>query len=371
MTSQLERPAGSGTAATPAAEDPALARKAPGVEAPTPKKQDTNAPPNKRTLLSLAPLPVPVLKSLLNLSPGVADTDIIAGHDMSAEELAKAFATADVVLGDFTFKQGIGRELLAKAGPLKLIQQPSVGYERIDVKACSERGIRVANTPGANTVGVAEHTIALGLAMLRKLIPANRSVREGRWEQTTLHPSELQHKTWGIVGLGQIGRDVALRLRPFGLNKLLYYDVRQAPKEVEAQCGVEYCALPTLLISSDIVSLHAPSTEANLNMIGANELSSMKDGAYLINVARGSLVDEAALAQALRDGVIAGAAIDVFAEEPPGASDPLFKVEEDKLLLSPHIAGVSSESARRIMIMAMENVGRALAGLDPLYVINP
>ncbi len=119
------------------------------------------------------------------------------------------------------------------------------------------------------------------------------------------------------------------------------------------------------------MSLHAPSTEANLNMIGANELSSMKDGAYLINVARGSLVDEAALAQALRDGVIAGAAIDVFAEEPPGASDPLFKVEEDKLLLSPHIAGVSSESARRIMIMAMENVGRALAGLDPLYVINP
>jgi phosphoglycerate dehydrogenase-like enzyme len=343
------------------------------MEVPTPKNPDTSGLPNKKTLLSMAPLPVPVLKSLLNLSPGVADTDIIAGHDMSDEELAKAITKADAVLGDFTFKRGIGRDLLAKAGPLKLklIQQPSVGYEHIDIKACSERGIRVANTPGANTVSVAEHTIAFGLAMLRKLIPANRSVREGRWEQTALHPSELQHKTWGIVGLGQIGRDVALRLRPFGLNKVLYYDVRQAPKEVEAQCGVEYCALRTLLISSDIVSLHAPSTEANRNMIGANELSSMKDGAYLINVARGSLVDETALAQALRDGVIAGAAIDVFAEEPPGAADPLLKVEEDKLLLSPHIAGVSSESARRIMIMAVENVGRALAGLDPLYVINP
>jgi glyoxylate reductase len=325
----------------------------------------------KKTLLSLAPLPVEVLKSLLQLSPGVPDTDVVAGHDMSAEELAKAFATADVVLGDFTFKQGIGRELLAKAGPLKLIQQPSVGYERIDVKACSERGIRVANTPGANTVSVAEHTIAMGLAMLRKLIPANRSVREGRWEQTTLQPIELSRKTWGLVGLGQIGRAVALRLRPFGLTKVFYYDVRQAPKEVEEQCGVEYCALPTLLISSDIVSLHAPSTEATRNMIGSNELSSMKSGAYLINVARGNLVDEAALAQALRDGLIAGAATDVFAEEPPGAADPLLKVHEDKLPLSPHIAGVSSESARRIMIMAAENIGRALAGRDPLYVVNP
>ena len=226
MTSQLERPAGSGTAATPAAEDPALARKAPGVEAPTPKKQDTNAPPNKRTLLSLAPLPVPVLKSLLHLSPGVADTDIIAGHDMSAEELAKAFAKADVVLGDFTFEQGIGKELLAKAGPLKLIQQPSVGYDNIDVES-----VFGAGNPGGQHASrkyrrrVAEHTIAMGLALLRKLIPANRSVREGRWERLTLQPSELRHKTWGMVGLGRIGRDVALRLRPFGLNKVLYYDL--------------------------------------------------------------------------------------------------------------------------------------------------
>jgi glyoxylate reductase len=357
MSAQSES-AERGTAATLAAQDSALAQ---------------SAPSKKKTLLSMAPLPASVLKTLLNLPPGVADTEVIVGYGMSDEELADAIAKADVVLGDFTFAHGIGRELLAKAGPLKLklIQQPSVGYEHIDVKACSERGIRVANTPGANTVSVAEHTIAFGLAMLRKLIPANRSVRAGRWEQMTLQPVELQHKTWGIVGLGQIGRDVALRLRPFGLNNVLYYDVRQASKEVEAQCGVEYCALQTLLISSDIVSLHAPSTEANRNMIGADELSSMKEGAYLINVGRGSLVDETALTQALRDGVIAGAAIDVFAEEPPGASDPLLEVEEDKLLLSPHIAGVSSESARRIMVMAIENVGRALAGRDPRYVINP
>src|SRR5579871_3617499 len=148
----------------------------------------------EKTLLSLAPLPASVLKSLLTIAPGLGDINIIAGHDMSDEELCKAFGRADAVLGDFTFKRRIGRDLLANAGPLrlKLIQQPSVGYEHIDVKACAERGIRVANTPGANTVSVAEHTIAFGLAMLRKLIPANRSLRAGRWEQQTLHPCELQ-----------------------------------------------------------------------------------------------------------------------------------------------------------------------------------
>jgi phosphoglycerate dehydrogenase-like enzyme len=233
---------------------------------------------------------------------------------------------------------------LALAGPLKLIQQPSAGYEHIDIKACSERGIRVANAPTANTVSVAEHTIAMGLALLRKLVPANRGVREGRWEQMTLQPYELAHKTWGLVGLGEIGRAVALRLRPFGLTKVLYYDPHQAPKEVEEQYGVEYSPLPALLKSSDVVSLHLPLTDSTRNMIGAEELSTMKAGAYLINVGRGKLVDEAALADALRGQVIAGAATDVFAEEPPSAADPLLQTHEENTLFFPHIAGVSSKA---------------------------
>jgi phosphoglycerate dehydrogenase-like enzyme len=140
---------------------------------------------------------------------------------------------------------------------------------------------------------------------------------------------------------------------------------------VEEQYGVEYSPLPTLLKSSDIVSLHAPLTDSTRNMIGADELSSMKSGAYLINVGRGNLVDEAALADALRNQVIAGAATDVFAEEPPSAADPLLQAKEDNILFSPHTAGVSSESARRIMTMSAENIGRVLAGQDPLYVVNP
>ena len=260
---------------------------------------------------------------------------------------------------------------MAKAGPLKLIQQPSAGYDNIDIKACSDRGIRVANAPTGNTVTVAEHTIAMGLALLRKLVHADRSIRAGRWDRLTLQPSELGGKTWGVVGLGQIGRAVALRLRPFGLAKVLYYEPHQAPKEVEEQYGVEYSPLPMLLKSSDIVSLHAPLTDSTRNMIGADALSSMKSGAYLINVSRGQLVDEAALADALRKQTIAGVATDNFAEEPPSAADPLLQAPEDKTLFYPHIAGMSPESGRRIMMMSAENIARVLAGRDPLYVVNP
>jgi phosphoglycerate dehydrogenase-like enzyme len=183
--------------------------------------------------------------------------------------------------------------LLANSGQLKLIQQPSVGFDAIDIKACTERGIPVANSPTGNVATVAEHTIAMGLAMLRGLVPANSSVRAGRWERLTLGPSELGGKTWGLVGLGHIARAVALRLRPFGLAKVLYYDPHQAAKETEEQYGVEYSSLPALLKSSDIVSLHAPLTDSTRNLIDAEALSSMKAGAYFINVSRGEPADMA------------------------------------------------------------------------------
>jgi phosphoglycerate dehydrogenase-like enzyme len=324
----------------------------------------------KKNLLSLAPVSLETLKSLIQRSPGVPEFDVIDGHDLGGEQLATAFAKADVVLGTWTFKR-IGKDLIDRAGPLKLIQQPSIGYDNVDLKACSERRIRVANVPTGNVVTVAEHTIAMALALSRKLVRANSSVREGRWDRLTLEPFELGGKTWGIVGLGEIGRAVALRLRPFGLTKVLYYAPHQAAKTVEEEYGVEYSSLPMLLKSSDIVSLHAPLNGSTRNMIDAGALASMKSAAYLINVGRGGLVDEAALADALLKQVIAGAAIDVYAEEPPGAADPLLKVPEDKILFTPHIAGMSPEGMHRIMTESAENIARALAGKDPLHVVNP
>jgi glyoxylate reductase len=324
----------------------------------------------KKILLSLAPVSVDTLKSLIQRSPGVPEFDVIDGHDLGGEELATALAKTDVVLGTWTFKR-IGKDLVARAGSLKLIQQPSIGYDNIDLKACSERGILVANTPTGNVATVAEHTIAMALALVRKLVRANAGVREGRWDRLTLEPSEIGGKTWGIVGFGEIGRAVALRLRPFGLAKVLYAAPHQAAKEVEETYGVEYSPLPMLLKASDIVSLHVPLTDSTRNLIDAGALSSMKSRAYLINLSRGGVVDEAALADALLKQVIAGAATDVFVQEPLGAADPLLKVPEDKILFTPHIAGMSPESMRRILMDSAENIARALAGQPPLHVVNP
>jgi phosphoglycerate dehydrogenase-like enzyme len=324
----------------------------------------------KKILLSLAPVSIETLKSLIQRSPGVPEFEVVDGHDLSGEELATAFAKADVVLGSWTF-QRIGKDLVTRAGSLKLIQQPSIGYDNIDIKACSERRILVANSPTGNVATVAEHTIAMALALVRKLVRANAGVRAGRWDRLTLAPSEIGGKTWGVVGFGEIGRAVALRLRPFGLAKVLYAAPRQAAKEVEEQYGVEYSPLPMLLKASDIVSLHVPLTDSTRNLIDAGALSSMKSGAYLINLSRGGVVDEAALADALLKQLIAGAATDVFVEEPLGAADPLLKVPEDKILFSPHIAGMSPESMRRILTDSAENIARALAGHAPLHVVNP
>jgi len=324
----------------------------------------------KKILLSLAPVSVETLKSLIQRSPGVPEFDVIDGHDLGGEQLATAFAKADVVLGTWTFKR-IGKDLVARAGSLKLIQQPSIGYDNIDLKACSERGILVANSPTGNVATVAEHTIAMALALVRKLVRANAGVRAGRWDRLTLAPSEIGGKTWGVVGFGEIGRAVALRLRPFGLAKVLYAAPHQAAKEVEEQYGVEYSPLPMLLKASDIVSLHVPLTDSTRNLIDAGALSSMKSRAYLINLSRGGVVDEAALADALLKQVIAGAATDVFVQEPLGAAEPLLKVPEDKILFTPHIAGMSPESMRRILMDSAENIARALTGQPPLHVVNP
>ncbi|MDM7912707.1 MAG: 2-hydroxyacid dehydrogenase [Methanotrichaceae archaeon] len=325
----------------------------------------------KQNVLSLAPLPAELVKVFILQTPDVPDFDVVYGHDMVREELCKAFSTADAVLGDYTFKNVITSDLLEKAGAIKLIQQPSVGYQHIDIDSCTARGVRVANTPGANTVSVAEHTIAWGLCMLRNLFAAHRSMKEGRWEQMGIRPSELSNKVWGLVGFGQIGRAVASRLKPFCLGQVVYNDISCQPKDIEKELNVEYRDLAELLKTSDIVSIHTPFTDATAHLIGHEELLSMKPTAYLIKVARGGIVDEKALAEAVDKGRIAGAAIDVFSEEPPGSESPLMGEHGDKILLSPHVAGVSNEAAARIINMAAENIARVLKGQDPLHVINP
>ena len=324
----------------------------------------------KKIIFSLAPLPAAILELLIKQTPDVPDFEIIEGHAMPAEEIGKYFSIADVVVGDYSFRHKITADRVSAAGNLKLIQQPSVGYQHIDIAACTAHGIKVANTAGANTVSVAEHTIAWGLCLLKNMFHAHVSIRSGQWEQMSIKPAELQGKVWGIVGFGHIGRAVAERLKPFQLNRILYYDIYRSEPSIEQKLGVTYSEMTDLLSRSDIVSLHAPLTESTRLMINENALNSMKPGAFLINVARAELVDEKALAGALQQGKIAGAAVDVFSEEPVTIDNPLLQVQSEKLLFSPHVAGVTGEASGRILNMTAANIARQLKGETPESLVN-
>ena len=323
-----------------------------------------------QVVLSFAPLSAELVELLIRQAPDVPDFAVIAGYDMDAGQIRQAIKDADIVLGDYTFHQAINEDVVAGAKQLRFVQQPSVGYQHIDVDACARRGILVANTAGANTVSVAEHTVACGLFLAKNMLFAHNSTRQGRWEQMSVKPAEIMGKIWGIVGFGRIGQAVAERLRPLVLARIIYYDVVRAGADVEQKLGVEYCNLRDLLQLSDFISLHAPLTESTRMMIDEDALGTMKQSAYLINVARAELVNEQALADALRDGKIAGAAIDVFSTEPVEKDNPLLGVESGRLLFSPHVAGVSDEAAGRIINMATANIARVLKGFAPDYVVN-
>ena len=323
-----------------------------------------------KIVFSLAPLSAEIVELLIRQTPGLPNFEVIAGHEMSEEKISKNLANADIVLGDYTFKHRITAHRITGAKKLGFIQQPSVGYQHIDVAACSAAGIRVANTAGANTVSVAEHTIAWGLGLLKNMFHAHVSTKAGRWEQMNIKAAELNGKVWGIVGFGNIGRAVAERLKPFGLSRMIYYDIRRAEPSVEQKTGVEYADRETLLRQADIVSLHAPLTAETRAMINAHAFHIMKSGAYLINVARAELVDEEALAEAVRSGKIAGAGIDVFSEEPITESNPLLGVESERLFFSPHTAGVTGEAAGRIINMAAANIARVLKGEEPESLLH-
>ena len=323
-----------------------------------------------KTVLSLAPLSAEIVKLLIQQVADVPDFEVISENEMSEEEIKKIFSRADVVLGDYTFKKKITADIVSAARNLKFIQQPSVGYQHIDVDACTARGIKVANTAGANTISVAEHTIAWGLCLLKNMFHAHTSTKLGKWEQMSIKPAELKGKVWGIVGFGRIGQAVAERLKPFQLSRIIYHDTYRPEPSVEQALGVEYTELTTILSQSDIISLHAPLTAATRAMINEDALKSMKQGVYLINVARAELVDEKALAEAIMKGKIAGAGIDVFSEEPVNMNNPLQAVESERLLFSPHVAGVTDEAAGRIINMATANIARMLKGEKPESLVN-
>ncbi len=256
---------------------------------------------------------------------------------------------------------------------LRLIQTLSAGTDTLDVKGLGEMGIRTANNGGGNAVAVAEHAIALMISVYRKLRLQFESVRAREWagdirEAWRGQVHELTGKTVGIVGLGHIGQAVARRLRGWECE-LVYYDVVDHSDELERELEIRRVSLDELLRDSDVVTLHVPHTGRTTGMIGAPELSKMKDTAVLINTGRGPVIDESALADAISRGEIAGAGLDVLEEEPTPTDNPL--LDMDRVVVTPHLAGNSVEAYEKSRVFALANAARVIRGEEPQSIVLP
>jgi phosphoglycerate dehydrogenase-like enzyme len=277
------------------------------------------------------------------------DWDLRFGDRGPAERNA-AIADADVL---FVMAAPVGGDLIARAKRLRFIQKLGAGVDRVDLSACEGRGIAVAKLAAGNAVPVAEHTVLLMLACYRRLPLFDRQTRAGHWgkEEARGLNRQLRGKRIGLVGFGAIGRELASVLAGFQAE-LVYYDPVRAPREIEARLCVRALDLDELLATSDVVSLHLPLMPETAGLIDATRIGRMKKGAVLINAARGGLVDEAALAAALKDGHLAGAGIDAFAKEPPLGS-PLLDLDET--VVTPHMAGGTIDNFDNIIGRALSN----------------
>lgn len=256
-------------------------------------------------------------------------------------------------------------ELIEAAGDLQVIGRAGVGVDNVDLDAATRRGVLVLNAPEGNTISTAEHTCAMILALARQIPQADASVKRGEWERKRFSGAELDGKTLGVVGVGKIGRAVAQRMQAFGM-RVLGFDPVLAP-EVAERLGVELVALDALLAESDVITFHTPLTDATRHLINRETLARCRDGVRLVNCARGGIIDEAALLEGLEAGKVAGAALDVYAQEPP-TLDPL--VRHPKVVATPHIAASTEEAQEKVAVQVTEQVIAALRGRPVSTPVN-
>ncbi len=282
----------------------------------------------------------------------------------AAEDLEQVADADFLVVG----LEPVDELVLSRAKRLKLIQRLGVGFDRIDLEAAERRRIPVCYMPDFNAASVAEHTIMLALALLRQIFQSTLLMKAGQWPTAAVAHAglfDLQGKTLGLIGYGAIGRAVAERARAFDA-RILYHDSRGG--RTGAANHARYVELDELLGEADIVSLHVPLTPQTERLIGRRELGRMKRTAFLINTARGAVTDETALAEALDEGVIAGAGVDVFADEPLDPRHPLRRCKN--ILLTPHTAGQTREAMERMVTMMLENIERVMRGEEPRYLVK-
>ncbi|HEV2640456.1 MAG TPA: phosphoglycerate dehydrogenase [Actinocrinis sp.] len=305
-------------------------------------------------------MPKPVVLIAEELSPATVDAlgpdfevRYVDGTDRPA--LLAALADADAVLVRSATQ--IDAEAVAAAGKLRVIARAGVGLDNVDIAAATKAGAMVVNAPTSNITSAAELTVALILASARNVASANAALKGGKWARSKYTGIELDGKTVGIVGLGKIGALVSARLLPFGVKLLAYDPYVQAGKA--AQIGAQLVDLDQLLAESDFITVHMPKTPETVGLIGEEALRKVKPTVRIINVARGGLVDEGALAAAIKEGRVAGAGIDVFAKEPTTES-PLFEL--DSVVVTPHLGASTDEAQEKAGIAVARSVRQALAG---------
>jgi D-3-phosphoglycerate dehydrogenase len=303
----------------------------------------------------------PALKSALESSVGKVVYNPL-DRPLSAAELIPLVREAD---GFIAGLDQIDASVIAAAARLKVIARYGVGIDRVDVAAATRRGIVVTNTPGANSAAVAELAIGLMLALARDLCRADRAIRRGEWLRVT--GVGLRGKAVGLVGFGAIGREVASRLKGFGC-RILASDPYVAPDAIEG-AGAEPASIDVLLAAADFVSLHMTVTPSTEGMVDASFLGKMKPGAFLVNTARGELIDEPAVANALQSGRLRGAALDCFRMEPPPDGHPLLQLPQ--VLATPHMAAHTDEAVQAMGWMSVEACLAVLRGERPAHVVNP
>jgi D-3-phosphoglycerate dehydrogenase len=291
----------------------------------------------------------------------------------SEDDLISIAHDADAII---TGGEPYSRKVIEKLTKCRIISNIGIGYDGIDVEAATEHGIFITNVPDYCLEEMAEHTLALILACGRKLLRFNRAVREGKWDSRA--PREIREKirppmfrlkgqTLGLIGLGRIPRTLVPKAKALGLRVIAYDPY--VSKDAAAELGVEMVGFEQLLRESDFVSLHAALTKDNQHMMGLEQFKKMKRTAYLINTARGGLIDEQALNTALSEGIIAGAGLDVLDPEPPSRDNPLFKC--DNVIITAHSANYSEESQAELLRRPEEEVFRVLRGEWPCCPVNP
>lgn len=289
------------------------------------------------------------------------DIDVFFSPPYDAPEIVAARA-ADLQIDAIMVRQGQINDLVIGASPkLKVIVKHGVGVDNVDLAAAAARGIPVLRSMGSNSRAVAEHAIALALALIKEIQPLNAAVKNGEWPKPTFIGKDFQGATIGLVGYGGIGRETARMAEALGMEVVVYDPY--APEAAEADGFATASDIDAMLPALDILSLHCPLTAATRHLVNAERLARMKPSAVIVNTARGGVIDEAALAEALAAGTIAGAGLDSFASEPPAADHPFWALPT--LTATPHIGGVTAGSARSMAEIAARHIISVLDGNPP------